>query len=102
MNVLFSPCLLLSLLLSIVTEDEMAGWRHRLSGREFKQTVMVRDREAGVLRSTGSQRTGHDSVAEQQQKQDPEERAPCSSLFSPQLLLWQDILGVAQPPLSRR
>lgn len=43
----------------------MAGWRHRLGGREFEQTVMVRDREAGVLRSTGSQRTGHDSVAEQ-------------------------------------
>ena len=92
-------CLLLSLLLSSVTEDEMAGWRHRLSGREFEQTVMVRDREAGVLRSMGSQRIGHDSVAE---PHDHKERAPCSSLLYPQLLLWQDMLGVAQPTLSRR
>ena len=35
------------------TEDEMAGWHHRLNGREF-----------GVLRFMGSQRVGHDWATE--------------------------------------
>ena len=31
-----------------MTEDEMAGWHHRLTGRELEQTrEMVRHREAG-------------------------------------------------------
>ena len=30
-----------------MTEDEMVGWHHRLSGREFEQTLeLVMDREA--------------------------------------------------------
>ena len=28
------------------TEDEMAGWHHRLDGREFELREMVMDREA--------------------------------------------------------
>ena len=46
MNDLLSPCLLLSLLLNIVTEDEMVGWHHRLNGYEFEQTLMGKDWEA--------------------------------------------------------
>ena len=31
-----------------MTEDEMAGWHHRLNGHEFEQTPeMVKDREVG-------------------------------------------------------
>ena len=30
-----------------MTEDEMAGWHHRLNGHEFEQVLeMVKDREA--------------------------------------------------------
>ena len=29
-----------------MTEDEMIGWHHRLSGHEFEQALMVKDREA--------------------------------------------------------
>ena len=46
MNVLLSSCLLLSLLLNIVTKDEMVGWHHRLNGYESEQTLMGKDREA--------------------------------------------------------
>ena len=39
----------------------MAGWHHRLDGREFEQALeVVKDREAGELPSMGSQRVGHD------------------------------------------
>ena len=40
------------------TEDEMAGWHHRLDGlSELREMVMDRP---GVLRFMGSQRVGHD------------------------------------------
>ena len=39
------------------TEDEMAGWHHRLDGRESQWTPGVGD---GVLRFMGSQRVRHD------------------------------------------
>ena len=42
------------------TEDEMAGWHHRLDGREFEWTLG----RPGVLRFIGSQRVGHDWVTE--------------------------------------
>ena len=29
-----------------MTEDEMVGWHHRLSGHEFEQPLRVGDREA--------------------------------------------------------
>ena len=35
----------------------MVEWHHRLNGHEFEQLQeMVKDREAGVLQSMGSQR----------------------------------------------
>ena len=43
-----------------MTEDEMAGWHHRLDGREFKQTPGDGDGQGDLLRSMGSQSVGHD------------------------------------------
>ena len=37
-----------------MTEDEMAGWHHRLNGHEFEQAL-----GAGMLQSTGLQRVRH-------------------------------------------
>ena len=44
------------------TEDEMAGWRHRLDGQEFAQTPGVGEGQGGLAccRSLGSQRVGQD------------------------------------------
>ena len=48
-----------------MTEDEMVGWHHSLSGHEFsKLWDLVTDREACMLKSMGSHRVGHDSVTE--------------------------------------
>ena len=41
-----------------MTEDEMAGWPHQLSGHEFEQAPGVGDRQ-GSLQSMGSQRDRH-------------------------------------------
>ena len=39
----------------------MVGWHRRLDGHEFEQIQeTVKEREAWVLQSTGSQRVGHD------------------------------------------
>ena len=48
------------------TEDEMAGWYHRLDGHEFEWTPGVGDGTGrpGVLQFMGSQRVGHDWVTE--------------------------------------
>ena len=44
-----------------MTEDEMAGWHHRLDGRELSELrELVMDRQVGVLRFVWSQRVGHD------------------------------------------
>ena len=48
------------------TEDEMVGWHHRLDMSLSKLREMVKDREAGVLQSTGSQRVRHDWATERQ------------------------------------
>ena len=47
------------------TEDEMAGWHHRLDGREFEwtQSWWLTGRP-GVLQFTGSQRVRHDWATE--------------------------------------
>ena len=37
-----------------MTEDEMAGWHHRLNGHEFEQAL-----GAGMLQSMGLQRVRH-------------------------------------------
>ena len=44
-----------------MTEDEMAGWHHRLNGQEFESTPDVGDGQGGcVLQLHGLQRVGHD------------------------------------------
>ena len=45
-----------------MTEDEMAGWHHRLNEHGFEQTPGDGDGQgrAGMLQSVGSQRVGHD------------------------------------------
>ena len=49
-----------------VTEGEMVGWRHQLSGHEFEQTPGDGEGQASrVLQSTGSQRVRHNLVTEQ-------------------------------------
>ena len=49
-----------------MTEDEMAGWHHRLNGCESEWTPGVGDGTGrpGVLRFMGSQRVGHDWATE--------------------------------------
>ena len=44
-----------------MTEDEMVGWHHPLSGHEFEQTLGDSEGQAslGVLQSMGSQRVQH-------------------------------------------
>ena len=32
-----------------MTEDEMAGWNHRLNGREFERTLGVGDGQGGLV-----------------------------------------------------
>ena len=50
-----------------MTEVEVVGWHHRLSGHVFEKFwEIVKDREACTLQSMGSQRVGHDLVAKQQ------------------------------------
>ena len=46
------------------TEDEMAGWHHRLNGHESEWTLGVGDAQGGLLQFTGLQRVGHDWAAE--------------------------------------
>ena len=48
------------------TEDEMAGWHHRLNGREFEWTLgsWWWTGRPGMLQFMGSQRVGHDWVTE--------------------------------------
>ena len=49
-----------------MTEDEMAGWHHRLNGREFGWTPGVGEGHGGLAccNSMGSQRVGHDWATE--------------------------------------
>ena len=53
-----------------MTEDEMAGWHHRLDRHEFERTPGVGDGQGGLAccSSLGLQRVGHDSATEQELK----------------------------------
>ena len=44
-----------------MTEGEMVGWHHRLSGHEFEQALGVGDGQGSLtcLQSMGSQRVRH-------------------------------------------
>ena len=48
------------------TEDEKAGWHHRLDGREFEWNLGVGDGQGGLAccDSCGRQRVGHDWATE--------------------------------------
>ena len=56
-----------------VTEDEMVGWHHWLSGHEFEQGMGDSEGQErlGVLQSTGSESTGHNLATKQQQQYFP-------------------------------
>ena len=46
-----------------MTEDEMVGWHHRLSGHEFEQTLGHGEGQGSLAccsQPMGSQRVGHD------------------------------------------
>ena len=47
-----------------VIEDEMVGWHHRLSGREFEQALRDGRGLGSLVQFMGSQRVGHDWVTE--------------------------------------
>ena len=48
-----------------MTEDEMAGWHHRLNGHEFEQTLGDSEGQ-GSLVFMGSERVRHGLATEQQ------------------------------------
>ena len=60
------------------TEDEMAGWHHRLDGRELH--LGDGDWQGGLvwLRFTGSQRVGHDWATERNWIEELMEASKCS------------------------
>ena len=44
-----------------MTEDEMVGWRHRVNGHEFVQTLGDSEEQGSlVCYSAGGHRVGHD------------------------------------------
>ena len=49
-----------------MTEDEMAGWHHRLDGHEFGKTLGVGDGQGGLVccNSRGLERVGHNWATE--------------------------------------
>ena len=52
-----------------VTEEEMFGWHHWVTGHKSEQTRRQwKTGKPGVLQSMGSQRVGHNLVTEQQQQ----------------------------------
>ena len=53
-----------------MTEGEMVGWHHQLSGHDFEQTwEIVKIRESWHASFMGSQRAGHNYVTELNLKQ---------------------------------
>ena len=54
-----------------MTEDEMAGWHHRLNGYEFEQTPEDSEGQGNLaccMQSTESQRVEHNLATEQRQR----------------------------------
>ena len=52
-----------------MTEDEMVGWHHRLTGHEFEQTLGDGEGQGSlVCCSSWSHRVGHNWVTDQQQQ----------------------------------
>ena len=49
-----------------VTENEMVGQHHQLSGHEFEHQETVKDREAWCAAVHGAAKIGHNSATEQQ------------------------------------
>ena len=47
-----------------MTQNEMAGWHHRLSVHEFEQALGDGEEHGTVLQSMGSQRVRHKLVTE--------------------------------------
>ena len=48
-----------------MTEDEMAGWHHRLNGHEFGWTLGVGDGQRGLACcDSWGRKVGHDSATE--------------------------------------
>ena len=43
-----------------MTEDEIVGWHHCISGREFEQSWVDREGQGSLAWSMRSQRVGHD------------------------------------------
>ena len=50
-----------------MTENEMVGWHHRVSGHEFEQTLGDGEGQGNVLEHMGSLRVRHDLATKQQQ-----------------------------------
>ena len=50
-----------------MTEDEMVGWHHQLSGYECQQTPGKSEGQGSVLQSMRSQRVEHNRATEQEQ-----------------------------------
>ena len=53
-----------------MTEDEMAGWHHQLTGHECEQAQADSEGQGSLaccMQCMGSQRVGHDRMTKQQQ-----------------------------------
>ena len=50
-----------------MTEDEMVGWHHRLSGCEFEETLDDNGEKRSLVQSTELQRVRQDLVTGSQQ-----------------------------------
>ena len=49
-----------------MTETEMVGWHHQLSGHEFEQTLVDNEGQESLACFMGLQRVRHNLVTEQQ------------------------------------
>ena len=73
-----------------MTEEEMAGWHHGLSGHDFEQTLGGDGQESLACCSPWGCRVGHNLVIEQQQTTNVTARALFFHVFFP--LLHQTVL----------
>ena len=84
-----------------MTEDEMAGWHHRLNGHEFEQAPRVGEGlgSLGMLLSVGSQRV---TQQQQQGRLSPEKGMAVHSSILAQKIPWTEEPGGLQPTGSQR